>query len=62
MSFSATDAAFEGFRVVRRNPVALVAWTVVYLVVMPWPTLFAIGRDDEVHGRLTDLTRQMEAL
>ena len=27
MSFSATDAAFEGFRLVRRNPLALVGWT-----------------------------------
>lgn len=32
MSFSATDAAFEGFRLVRRNPMALAAWTVVYLI------------------------------
>ena len=30
MPFSATDAAFEGFRLVRRNPVVLVAWTVLY--------------------------------
>ena len=27
MAFSATDAAFEGFRVVRRHPLALVFWT-----------------------------------
>lgn len=30
MAFSATEAAFEGFRLVRRNPLALVAWTVLY--------------------------------
>lgn len=42
MSFSATDAAFEGFRLVRRNPVALVAWTLVYLV-YTLATLFAAG-------------------
>ncbi len=33
MSFSATDAAFEGFRLVRRNPLVLLAWTLLYLVV-----------------------------
>lgn len=32
MAFSATDAAFEGFRLVRRNPLALVAWTLLYAV------------------------------
>lgn len=32
MSFSATDAAFEGFRVVRRAPLSLVFWTLIYLV------------------------------
>ena len=33
MSFSPTDAAFEGFRLVRRNPMVLLAWTLLYLVV-----------------------------
>lgn len=32
MRFSATEAAFEGFRLVRRNPMALVFWTLAYLV------------------------------
>lgn len=32
MRFSPTDAAFEGFRVVRRHPLALVAWTLFYLL------------------------------
>lgn len=32
MAFSASDAAFEGFRLVRRNPLALVAWALVYAV------------------------------
>ena len=32
MSFSATDAAFEGFRVVRRAPLSLLFWVLVYLV------------------------------
>lgn len=34
MAFSATDAAFEGFRVVRRHPMALVFWSLFYIVVM----------------------------
>ncbi|MBA3048744.1 MAG: hypothetical protein KKG54_14445 [Alphaproteobacteria bacterium] len=34
MAFSATDAAFEGFRVVRRQPMALIFWALFYLVVM----------------------------
>jgi len=32
MTFSATDAAFEGFRVVRRHPLAVIFWTALYLV------------------------------
>lgn len=32
MSFSATEAAFEGFRIVRRNPLALVWWAGLYAV------------------------------
>ena len=31
MTFSATEAAFEGFRVVRRQPLAIVFWALVYL-------------------------------
>lgn len=58
MSFSATDAAFEGFRLVRRNPIALVAWTLVYLV-YTLATLFAAG------GMMRSMAvwmEQMEAL
>lgn len=32
MAFSASDAAFEGFRVVRRHPFALVFWALLYVV------------------------------
>ena len=32
MTFSATDAAFEGFRVVRRYPLAILFWTLAYIV------------------------------
>jgi hypothetical protein len=34
MAFSATDAAFEGFRVVRRHPMALIFWSLFYAVMM----------------------------
>ncbi len=34
MAFSATDAVFEGFRVVRRQPLALVFWALFYAAVM----------------------------
>jgi hypothetical protein len=34
MSFSATDAAFEGFRVVRQHPRALVFWALFYAVLI----------------------------
>ena len=32
MRFSASDAAFEGFRVVRRKPMTLVWWTLAYIL------------------------------
>ncbi|HEX8471920.1 MAG TPA: hypothetical protein VF633_12470 [Brevundimonas sp.] len=32
MSFSATEAAFEGFRVTRHHPVAVLAWALVALI------------------------------
>ena len=32
MTFSATDAAFEGFRVVRRHPLAILFWGLAYLI------------------------------
>lgn len=34
MTFSATNAAFEGFRVVRRKPLALVFWALFYMLIM----------------------------
>jgi hypothetical protein len=42
MAFSATDAAFEGFRLVRRNPLALVAWALLYAV-LSLASLFALS-------------------
>lgn len=32
MTFSATDAAFEGFRIVRRHPLAVVFWALTYVL------------------------------
>ena len=58
MTFSATDSAFEGFRLVRRNPIAVVGWTLVYLV-YTLATLFAAG------GMMRSMAvwmEQMEAL
>lgn len=37
MTFSATEAAFEGFRVVRRHPMAILFWGLAYVV------FFAVG-------------------
>jgi hypothetical protein len=34
MAFSATDAAFEGFRVVRRYPMTVIFWALFYAVIM----------------------------
>ncbi|NBW08500.1 MAG: hypothetical protein EBR82_10775 [Caulobacteraceae bacterium] len=34
MGFSATDAAFEGFKVVRRHPMTIVFWSLLYIVTM----------------------------
>lgn len=58
MSFSATDAAFEGFRLVRRNPIALVAWTLVYLIY----TLGALFASGGMMKSMAVWMEQMEAL
>lgn len=58
MAFSATDAAFEGFRLVRRNPLALVAWTLLYAV-LTLTTVFSLSR---VAGPMADLIVKAEAL
>lgn len=43
MTFSATDAAFEGFRVVRRKPLVLLWWSAFYLVSFALIFLVAAG-------------------
>ena len=58
MAFSGSDAAFEGFRLVRRNPMALVAWTLLYAVVSLL-SLFAMSSAIEP---LTAWGERMDAL
>lgn len=41
MSFSATEAAFEGFRVIRRHPAAALFWGLAYLVM--FLAMFGLG-------------------
>lgn len=60
MSFSATDAAFEGFRLVRRNPMALIAWTLIYAIVTI-ANLFATAGMMESMLSMTDMMESMEA-
>lgn len=43
MAFSATEAAFEGFRVVRRKPLALVFWSLFYILIFGL-SILAVGR------------------
>lgn len=58
MAFSGSDAAFEGFRLVRRNPMALVAWALLYAVVS-LASLFAMST---AIGPITDWAERMDAL
>ena len=58
MAFSGSDAAFEGFRLVRRNPMALVAWALLYAVVS-LASLFAMST---AIGPMTAWAERMDAL
>lgn len=60
MSFSATDAAFEGFRVARRNPMAILIWTVLYAVVAIGQ-MFAAGGMMQSMLSMTEMMEDMEA-
>lgn len=55
MNFSATEAAFEGFRVVRRKPLTVVFWALAYIVMMG--SIFALAG-----GSLASLMAEMERL
>lgn len=43
MGFSATDAAFEGFRVVRREPLTVVWWSLFYFAILAVALLLGGG-------------------
>lgn len=58
MAFSASDAAFEGFRLVRRNPLALVAWALLYAV-LSLASLFAMSN---AIGPMIEWAEKAEAL
>ena len=58
MGFSASDAAFEGFRLVRRNPLALVAWALLYAV-LSLASLFAMSN---AIGPMIEWAEKAEAL
>ncbi len=55
MSFSATEAAFEGFRIVRRNPLAILFWGLTYVI-------FFIAFFALVGGQMASIMAQAEAL
>ncbi len=55
MTFSATEAAFEGFRIVRRNPLAIVFWALAY-------TLFFAAFFGLFGGNLASLMATTESL
>jgi hypothetical protein len=55
MTFSASDAAFEGFRVVRRKPIVILWWSLAYLALF-LVLIAAIG------GPLLALMPQLEGL
>lgn len=58
MAFSASDAAFEGFRLVRRKPVALIAWALLYAV-LSLASVFALSN---TIGAMVEWGERAEAL
>lgn len=58
MAFSATDAAFEGFRLVRRNPIAIIVWSGLFFV-LSLANLFASAQS---MGAMVTMTETMEAM
>ncbi|RZJ28394.1 MAG: hypothetical protein EON85_09040 [Brevundimonas sp.] len=56
MTFSITNAAFEGFRVMRRSPVAVVMWGVTYFVCLALIMIAAGGAVMAVISRFGEAT------
>lgn len=59
MAFSATDAAFEGFRIVRRNPLALLWWAALYAVISV-AGLLAMGLSADSWIAFLEMSEAME--
>lgn len=57
MSFNATESAFEGFRLARRDPVAILAWSLAYAVF--FAVAFTLAGRSLIH--LLTLLEQMQA-
>ncbi|MFN3814810.1 hypothetical protein [Brevundimonas sp.] len=55
MAFSATDCAFEGFRVARRTPVTILIWALAYIVVTALMFALVGGSFVAVMAAATDL-------
>lgn len=60
MSFSATDAALEGFRLARRNPMAILLWIVV-CAVSSIGQMFAAGGMMQSMVSMTEMMEGMQA-
>lgn len=59
MRFSAGEAAFEGFRVTRRHPAALLGWSLVWLVSLVATILTALPILHPVMGELQAMLQSM---
>jgi hypothetical protein len=59
MTFSATEAAFEGFRVVRRKPTALIWWAALYFL-LSVASLAAMGANADAWIEFVRISEQME--
>jgi hypothetical protein len=59
MPFSATEAAFEGFRIVRRNPLSLLWWAALYAV-LSLASLAAIVLNADAWIEFVRLSEDME--
>jgi hypothetical protein len=57
MSFNATESAFEGFRLARRAPVAILAWSLAYAAF--FVVFFVVGGRSLIH--ILTLIEQMKA-
>ena len=59
--FSATDAAFEGFRVAREKPAAIAAWTVAWFVISMVQAAIAIQLGGQAFADLMQMANAAQA-